>query len=113
MDFNSMVLGPLHAVFGVDASLVTAGGAAHALTAIDRTRGIEVTEGAIGVASVRPAAGVRAADLVTLGIDLDDLDGGSITLNGATWSIDYHIERPTPFGAEDGQVFLILTAGAA
>lgn len=110
MDFKSTVFDPVFDAFGVVASLQPYGGEASAITAQDRTKGVELTDNALEIVTVRPVASVRRADLDQLGIALSDLDRGSITLNGRTWGISAHQERPTPFGFSDGTVWLILEA---
>jgi len=108
MDFTSAVLGPVFEAFGVAATLSPASGGSHSITALDRTRGMEIESFEVGVATVYPVARVRASDLADLSVLVSDLPDGSITLNGTTWAIDYPIERPSPSGAADGVVDLVL-----
>jgi len=108
MDFTTIILDPVFATMGVDATLAPASGGSHALRAIDKTRGQEIESFQVGSASVLPVARLRAKDLADLSVAISDLGGGSITLNGQTWTIDYPIERPSPFGAADGAVDLVL-----
>lgn len=108
MNFNDLVNGPIFAVFGVPAVLTYDGGTVLELIAVDKTKGVEVADNRLNIVSVAPVAALRAADLA--GVDLGLLDGGSIALNGVTWRIHQVMERPTPYGAADGQIWLILTA---
>jgi hypothetical protein len=111
MNFDSLVNMPIFDVFGVPARISYGEDAFLDLVAIDRTRGVEVEDLNVGIISVRPVAAVRAAALV--GIDLADIEEGTITLNGVPWRIKSAMERQTPFGAADGQVWLILTGGGS
>lgn len=113
MHFTSTVLNPVFSVFGVTAELIDRNGKAFTVTAIDATKGLELTEGTIGVTTVLPVAKVRAAQLAEVGAVLSELDGGALRLNGQRWMIDHIREMPTSFGALDGSVWLILAAEAA
>lgn len=108
--FDQVLFGPLYATWGVAAVLTPQGGSASNVTAIDKTRGVQITDLNIGVMTVRPVASLRASELAAAGIEPSDLDGGNITLNGGTWIIDTHLEKPTPAGIGDGEVWLILQA---
>jgi hypothetical protein len=96
------------AVFGVPATFQPDHGAPFDITAIDRTSGVEVADNTIGITTIRPAADVLAADLDALGITAADLDGAALTMNGTKWRVSGVMERPTPFGAADGMVTLLL-----
>jgi len=111
--FTTTLFDPVYAVLGVEAVLTPSGGSANTITAIDKTRGAEIGDLNIGIMSVRPVAAVRAAELIELSIDRGTLDGGALVLNGVSWVIDAHLEKPTPSGAGDGEVWLILLKGAA
>lgn len=111
LSMDEMVYGPLYDVLGVPAVLTPNGGIATDVSAIDKTRGAEITDLNIDVMSVRPVAALRASELAAEGVALDDLDDGTITLNGTTWTIDAHLEKPSISG--DGEVWLILIAGGA
>jgi len=106
MNFNQLVNGPIFAVFGVPAVLTYDGGTVLELTAVDKTKGVEIVDNRMDVASILPVAAFRAADLA--GVDLALLDGGTVALNGTTWRVHQVIERPTPSGAADGQIWLVL-----
>lgn len=96
------------AVFGTPATFQPVHGAPFDITAIDRTSGVEVADNTIGISTIRPAADVLFADLDALGITADDLDGAALTLNGTRWRVQGVMEKPTPFGAGDGMVTLLL-----
>jgi len=109
MQMDALVNGPIFDIYGVAAELLDRNGNSYAVTALDRTRGVEITEGQVGITSVRPIAALRASDLAALGIAHVELDGGALRLNGGRWRVDYIMERPSPFGPADGQVWLILS----
>jgi hypothetical protein len=109
MSFDTLVNMPIFDVFGVPAVITYGTAGLIELTAIDRTRGVEIEDLNVGVISVRPVAAVRRAALE--GIDLAEIENGSIELNGVSWRIKSVMERQTPFGAADGQVWLILMGG--
>lgn len=110
MQYDDLLFAPIFNIHGVSAELLDRNGKAFPVTAIDRTKGVEITEGKVGVATVRPVAAVRASELAALEVQLSELDGGALRLNGLRWKIDYPMERPTPNGATDGEVWLILSA---
>lgn len=107
ISFDKLLHAKTQAIFGVSAQLIPSGGDILNIRAIDRTSGVEFTNGA-GVASVLPAADLRRSDLVALGVTLEELDGGELHLNGDMWQIHFVLEHPTPFGAADGLVTLYL-----
>jgi hypothetical protein len=117
LNFADLLYRRTLAVFGVPAILtlppvgeddpVTA-----TVTAIDRTAGVEVTDGSIGVQTIRPAVDVRRADLDAAGVALAALDGATLQVNGASWQVAGIMEKPTPFGATDGLVTLWLVGNA-
>lgn len=106
-DWTAEVLAPLYAEFGVPASLVLDTGTYDDLTAIDETAGAALP-GPVEVESVRPAACLMVRDLADRGIDPGQLDDGTITLNGKTWTIIAHQMRPSTNGEADGEVALKL-----
>lgn len=95
-------------VFGAQAVLTVGAAQPVAITAIDRTAGVEVTDDTIGIQTVQPAADVRRADLDAATVDLAALDGATLALNGTTWTVHSIMEMPTPSGASDGLVRLML-----
>jgi hypothetical protein len=107
--FADLLYNQSMAIFGVPATIAEfESETSVSIVAIDRTSGVEVDDNSIGIKTIRPAADVRRADLDAAGIDLADLDGGSITINGTTWEISSLSEKPTPFGTADGLVTLLL-----
>lgn len=82
----------------------------HPLTVIDKTAGVEVDLGGVGMLTVRPGACVRAAELAERGIAADDLDDATLTLGGADWRIAATQPRPSPGGIGEGEYLLVLEA---
>lgn len=99
----------IYDALGVAAVLTPIGvGIPAQLTVIDKTTGIEVTEG--GVTTIRPACAVRAAELAAEDVEPEDLDGSAVTFNGNSWRIEARLPRPAPTGEEGGEYLLILVA---
>ena len=109
-NFNDLLYSRSFSVFGVPTVLTTRPGVVIELTGIDKTAGVEITDNAIGLQVVRPAVDVRRSALGAT--PLTDLDGGTILINGTTWVISSFMEKPTPFGATDGLVVLLLVGNA-
>lgn len=99
----------IYDALGVAAVLTPIGlGIAADLTVIDKTTGVEVTEG--GVTTVRPACTVRSSDLAAESVAPEHLDGSAITFNGRIWRIEARMPRPAPTGESGGEYLLILIA---
>lgn len=94
---------------GCAATIASAGGQSGSCRAIDKTNGIAITDTRTQIDTIRPVALVRARELEALGITMQDLPEGAITLNGATWTIKSYQRVPSPFGEDDGEIRLILT----
>jgi hypothetical protein len=111
VDYQSLLYDPVYNVLAVDAVLYMGFplGNVH-VAAIDKTAGLTLNQ-MVDVQTVLPAATVRAAELVELGITLADLDGKVVTLNGKDWRIASLHANPSPNGEEDGEVYLILDGG--
>ena len=110
MDYQATLYGPVYDVLGVPALLRLAGGAAFAVTSLDKTAGVAVG-GAVDVQTVVPAAVVRVTELAAKGVTPAQVDDGQITLNGVTWVIEAHKPAPSPNGEADGEVYLLLKGG--
>ena len=78
-----------------------------AVTAIDKTEGLELTE-QNGLQTIRPAACVRMSELTAAGIAHAELETGTLALPDKTWRIHSHMLRPTPDGELKGEVILFL-----
>lgn len=107
VDFDALLFGPTYEVFGEPAKLTVKDGFPQDLTVIDKTEGIEVLDGP-SVATILPAAVVRAALLAEKGIAVADLPGASLSLNGKDWTVVRHGYAPSPQGEDKGEIRLIL-----
>lgn len=76
------------------------------LKVLDARAGIEITDG-IGMATTKPALGVRISELEASGLTLIDVINEDITYGGLTYRIRDARPMPTP-GANSGQAWLIL-----
>ena len=110
MDYAALLYDPIYRRLGVPAQLTSKRPDASAVTVvvIDKTAGIDVS-GALDMMSLRPAALVRAREVLDQGVQMSELDGGSIQFNEGTWLIDQHHMKPSPHGERDGEVMLFLT----
>lgn len=98
----------------VDAVLTVAcGDPPMALRAIDKTSGIVIggakdqrSRFSSEVETVEIAVAVRATDLAD--VDLADLRGASLEINGKTWTVRNHVLKPAPTGEGKGEVLLLL-----
>ena len=109
MDINALLYAPLYAIFGVDAVIRCLYGDAFAIRVIDRTSGVEVTEGSgIDVKTIRPAAVVRMRELTDLGLAREDLEDAALDLNGKLWRVKAMMPKPAPSGEADGELYLFL-----
>lgn len=83
------------------------------LLALDKTIGVSLPQqGGTVVETVTPMAEFMMVDLVAIGVTKDQLDDGSIRLNGKTWSIVSHKTNPSHSGEMDGTIFLQLEGAA-
>jgi hypothetical protein len=108
VDYQALLYDPIYNALGVDAVLhmgIEAGDVP--LRAIDKTAGIIINQ-AIGLETVSPAATVRAAELAAAGVPLADIYSRTLTLNGRDWTVASWRRKPSPNGADDGEVYLIL-----
>lgn len=117
MDYDPMY-DAVYAHYGVEAVLTMPGtdGDVLEFTAIDITGGISVGgDDRAGrfqseIATLEPAAAVRASDLAT--IDLEDLPEATLLINGKTWTVRGTAPKPSPNGEASGEVYLMLTEQA-
>jgi len=109
MDLNDLLYRPLYGIFGVDAVIRCLYGDAFPVRVIDRTSGVEVTEGSgIDVKTIRPAAVVRMQELTGLGLGREDLEDAALDLNGRLWRVKATMPKPAPSGEADGELYLFL-----
>lgn len=111
LDFQALLYDPIYSVLGVSADLQPGSGEVETvgITVIDKTQGALVTESRIGVQSIKPAARVRAAEIISNGLTAANLAGGTIQFNSKTWRIESVQPQPSPKGEADGEILLVLT----
>lgn len=98
-----------NSLLAVDAVLTVAcGDVPIELRAIDKTVPQMNSFQGADVATIGPAAHVRASELAEKDVDPDTLDGGMLTLNGKDWKIINHQPIPAPTGEAFGEVRLSL-----
>ena len=108
MEWASVLYAPIYAALAVPAELLPAG-AADPITVrvIDKTAGTDVGD-SIDIQTIRPAADIRASEVLAAGFTPGDLDGGTLTIDGRAWRIDSHFPRPGPAGETGGEIRMIL-----
>jgi hypothetical protein len=109
-DWTGELLRPLYAEFGVPAVLRLDTGTFDDMAAMDMTAGATLDGGGVSLETVKPLALLIRGDLDERGILLEQLDDGSITLNGKSWTIKAHRMQPSTNGEADGEVALMLEA---
>lgn len=109
MDYTAVLLDPIYDGLGVPALLTPnrEGAEAAAVTVLDKTSTIEVSE-AFDVHTVRPAATVRMRSLIDAAIDVSEVDGGTLEFSDRLWRIDSHRMKPSPDGEASGEVLMWL-----
>jgi hypothetical protein len=108
--YRDALYGPVYDAMSVPVVLLLTDGVTQFpdLRCLDKTAGTTLG-GPVELQTVVPAAMFIAGELLDAGIDRDtDLDGASVTFNAHTWRIADHKEMPSPGGADDGEVMLIL-----
>jgi len=109
MDLNDLLYRPLYGIFGTGAAIRCRYGDVFPLRVIDRTSGVEVTEGSgVDVKTIRPAAVLRMRELTDLGFSRDDLEDATLDLNGRLWRVKATMPKPAPTGEADGELYLFL-----
>lgn len=108
--FSELLLDPIYAVQGVEAEVTLDGDTeATALTLIDLSEGVDIAFGTEGSRPVlRPAAAVRAQELISKGLTVEDLDGAAVSLNGAAWTVRSYKTKPNRMGEAAGEYYLLL-----
>lgn len=99
----------IYATLGVTAQLTLTNTAADTfdLTVIDKTAGVEFGD-ILEVHTIKPAADVRMSELETHGLTRADVNGATLTFNGASWTVKTHALRPAPTGESAGELRMIL-----
>ena len=107
-DLDQLRLDAIYSVLATDAVVTPNVGGPQSLRAIDKTAGVQIDDSSVSVYSVVPGCFLRSIELAALGIGREDLDGGTVELNGATWDIISTAPRPGMNGEASGEVRLIL-----
>jgi hypothetical protein len=111
VDYQVLLYNPIYLVLGVPAviHMGTPLGDIE-VTVVDKTVGVTLNQGPDLQTEV-PAAAVRAAEIVAAGIQLDELDGKLLRMNGVDWRISSLYRKPSPLGESDGEIYLLLDGG--
>lgn len=108
IDFSAIMLDPIYATLGVDATLTLADGStSFAITVIDKTEGVNVGAN-VEVPTILPAAAIRYSELTENGLNKTDIVGGTLEFNGFEWTITNYRPVPTPSGELSGEVYAML-----
>lgn len=109
MDYQALLYDPNYTIWGVSVTLtlLDSGGVFEDLTAIDKTAGVDVGDNA-QVQTIKPVAAMRVVELLTAGLELDQLPDASLEMNGLVWNVVSYRLKPSPKGENDGEVYLIL-----
>lgn len=108
--YRDMLYGPVYDQLAVPAVLVLQ----DSVTTFDQLRCIDKTSGAtlggpVELQTVVPAAIFIAGELLDAGVDRETmLNMSAVTFNAHTWRIADFKEMPSPGGADDGEVMVIL-----
>lgn len=108
IDWQASHYDPIYNTLGVPATIASAGGQSAAVTVIDKTAGLPITDPRTQIDTIRPVADVRARELEAVGIAVSDLPEGQIVVNEQTWRIKSYLPKPSPAGEFDGEIRLIL-----
>jgi hypothetical protein len=94
----------------VDATLQIGDDDPIAVRAMDKTEGVIVGEDQ-GVQTISPVAVLRMSTVTAAGLTAEDLDGGTLTIDGKAWTVNAHRYKPTPEGETKGELVLLLKDG--
>lgn len=114
MNYSRVQLGPIYRTIGVPVVLTVSGTnyplpGNPPLRFLDKTAG-DTMNGAIEIDSVHPAAAARVADIIALGLSVENLDDALLSMNSSNWIIRSHKLMPSPRGENDGEVYFFLEA---
>jgi hypothetical protein len=105
---HSLLYDPLFTLAGVPAVLTLADGRVFNITVIDKTSPAS-TGNKVDVETTLPTAAIRYAELVSLGMNADDIVDGTLAFNSFTWLIRNRKLDPNPSGEKAGQILAMLT----
>lgn len=111
IDWDALLYDPLYANFGTAAVMTPPVGASVAVLAIDHTRGVEIQSG-VELPVIRPAAFVRRSEMDDNNLTEQSMLGGTIALNGYTWTVADIRPRPGPDGKGTGESMFVLVLGS-
>lgn len=109
IDFQSAVLDPTYAVFGIECTLTPLLGLPIAVTVISKLSGLEVMESKTGVSTIKPAVAIRVYELSDNHVKRSDIRGGSLNMNDKCWRIETTLPKPGIASEETGELYLILS----
>jgi len=107
LSFSTLLYRPVFDRLAVPADLTLTRGT-FTLPALDKTTGLSLDLSGLTVETMTPIVELMMADLTTIGVTPDELDGETITLNGRTWAIVSHRFNGVPTGISDGTLHLVL-----
>lgn len=115
IDFDFLCFGMAQTIYGDEAVLTLCGGQPPLpISAIDETAGRVINGSEDGrnrfaaeVQTIEPVACVMASALSS--IDLADLRGATLLLNGKTWAVRNHVLEQSSNGPGTGEILLVLT----
>ncbi len=103
VDFDALCRDPIYRVLSTTATYAPVTGPTETIDVIDQTRGEVLHQGsADGVSVTAPTVHVKA------GVVDDPAQGGTITINGVTYTIEGSQPIPGPGGEASGEIMLIL-----
>lgn len=109
IDHQAILYGPQYVIQGTDAVLTLPDSTVCPIRVLDKTVGVDISNGKSDVATIKPAAAVRVPELTALGVTMDRLPGSVIVFNGASWNVLSFRLRPSGNGEMDGEVYLVLS----
>ena len=113
MDYQATLYDPVYTVLGVPCVLTLADTRSFdTLTALDKTEGVDVGDN-VQVPTIKPVAAFRMVELRAAGIEAEDVQDATLTMNGFTWTVDNYKFAPSPGGENDGELYLILAGKEA
>lgn len=108
IDWDDALNSPMYAAMGVDAVLTLADNRIMpTIQVIDCTSGINVGAN-IDVPTILPCAAMRYSDLIAMGLNKDDIVGGTLAFNGSSWTISNVRPEPNQSGERKGEVYAEL-----